>query len=245
MRVLPSVTLTSNQKRVLAKIAASPTPKVAGQEISGDQNLIGARDQLAHLGAIEFVAGEATMTEKGQQLSREHNITDEGGQLTPDGEQLAYTSTTGKEDKDKTTQPQTTPPPGTPQMGIGGPPPAPGGMGLDLTMSHHPMSFKEFLTEEITARITYGKAWDSEFAPRVFRFQRIPYDHRNVFNDITRRYPGARDAKSRFYWNKEHEFWYTESPAACERLGMNLNEWESNLNHHDSTFQPLGSKELL
>ena len=218
MRVLPGVTLTSNQKRVLAKIAASPTPKVAGEEVSGDQNLVGARDQLAHLGAIEFVAGEATMTDKGQQLAKDANLVDDSGQLTPDGEALAYTSSMGKEDKDKTRQPPTTPPPGTPQMGLGGPPPPPAGgeMGLGLTMSHIPMSFKQFLTEKITARITHGKAWDSEFAPMVHRFQRVPYDHRDVFNDITRRYPGARDAKRRFYWNKDHEFWYTESRESMQ-----------------------------
>lgn len=149
MRVLPGVSLTDNQKRVLAKISASPTPKVAGEEVSGDQNLVGARDQLAHLGAIEFVAGEATITDKGMQLAKDANLVDDSGQLTPDGEALAYTSTTGKEDKDKTKQPPTTPPPGAPGMGLGGPPPAPGaGAGLDLTMSFVPVSFKQFLENE-------------------------------------------------------------------------------------------------
>jgi hypothetical protein len=153
MKVLPSVSLTSNQKRVLAKIAASPTPKVAGGELTGDQNLATALDQLANLGAVEHFSGEVTMTDKGQQLAREENIVDDSGQLTPDGEQLAYTTSTGQEDKDVTKAPPTTPPPGTPQAGLGGlggPPPAPAGQpgGGDLFMSYVPLSFKQFLESE-------------------------------------------------------------------------------------------------
>lgn len=146
MKVLPTVTLTSNQKRVLAKILASPTPKVAGKEISGDQNLIAARDQLMKLGAIEYVAGEASVTEKGQQLAQEENVVDQNGQLTPDGQALAYTTPTGKQDKDVTRQPSETPPAGVPSGPVGGtqtPPPG----GMDLTMSYVP-SFKEFLLNE-------------------------------------------------------------------------------------------------
>jgi hypothetical protein len=223
MRVLPTVSLTANQKRVLAKIAAAPTPKVAGEEISGDQNLAGARDQLAHLGAIEFVAGEASMTDKGQQLARDSNVVDDSGQLTPDGEQLAYTDAAGKQDKDATKAPPTTAPAGVPPMGLGAPPlgaapPAPGGGGmqLDLTMSYVPASFKEFLAEEHIARISRGKAYNSEFAPIVYRFQHVPFDMRHIFHRITQRYKGARDAKKRFYWNSDYRFWYTESSESMQ-----------------------------
>lgn len=152
MKILTSVSLTSNQKRVLAKIAASPTPRVAGEEISGNQNLAAARDDLAKLGAIEFVGGEASMTDKGQQLARDENIVDDGGQLTQDGEALAYTDPSGQQDKDIAKQTPTTPPGGVPggaaPMPGASPVAAPPGGGMDLTMSYNPISFKQFLANE-------------------------------------------------------------------------------------------------
>ena len=135
MKVLPTVTLTSNQKRVLAKIFASPTPKVAGEEIAGDENLAAARDQLGKLGAIEFISGEASVTEKGEQLAKDENIVDDAGQLTPDGEQLAHTTAGGKEEKDEPGKPEMTPPPGV--VGAPAPNEMPGAMG-GLAMSHVP-----------------------------------------------------------------------------------------------------------
>jgi hypothetical protein len=153
MKVLSSVALTSNQKRVLAKIVASPTARVAGGEVSGDRNLAAARDELARLGAIEFVGNEASMTEKGEQLARDENLIDDAGQLTQDGQALAYTDPDGQEDKDVTKAPATTPPTGVP----GGATPAPGAMpppaatppgGADLFASYKaPMSFKDYLKE--------------------------------------------------------------------------------------------------
>jgi hypothetical protein len=90
MRVLSTVTLTTTQKRVIAKTLASPTPKVAGEAISGDENMITARDQLAKLGVIEYIGGEVNITEKGQALAKDENIIDDSGQLTDDGNALAY-----------------------------------------------------------------------------------------------------------------------------------------------------------
>lgn len=133
MKQLDTITLTSNQKRVIAKILAAPTPSVAGEEISGDQNLVGARDQLAKIGAIQFIGGEATLTDVGERLAREDNIVDDNGELTSDGEKLAFTSPSGKSDKDETQAPPTTPPPGVPS-----PTPATIAPGEELTMSHTP-----------------------------------------------------------------------------------------------------------
>lgn len=84
------------------------------------------------------------------------------------------------------------------------------------------MLIEELLTEKITARITRGKAYDSEFAPIVYRFTRVPYDYRDVFNRITQRYKSARDAKKRFYWNKDYKFWYTESRESMEEARETL-----------------------
>lgn len=138
MKELNTVNLTANQKRAIAKIIASPTPKIAGQEVSGDQNLVAARNELARLGAIHFVGGECSLTDIGERLAQEDNIADASGQLTPDGQKLAYTDTSGKEDKDVTQQPPTTQPAGMAQNSPGALAPQPTGDMGNLTMSNVP-----------------------------------------------------------------------------------------------------------
>jgi hypothetical protein len=73
-----------------------------------------------------------------------------------------------------------------------------------------------------TAKITFGKAYDSEFAPMVYRFQRTPFAAKHIFNSITQRHKSARDAKHRFYWNAEYKFWYTASAQSKEEAVKQL-----------------------
>jgi hypothetical protein len=127
MRIMSAVHPTANQKRVLAKIAASPTPAVAAQEISKDANLVAARNMLMKMGVITFATGQAALTDRGTQISTEENIIDQSGQLTPAGQELAYTSSQGTPDKDQTGKPvQQATPAGQPPTG------APPGGGLSL-----------------------------------------------------------------------------------------------------------------
>lgn len=90
IRMLTGIHPTENQKKVLAKIIASPSPKVAGEEILGDENLVAARNILMKLGVITFSGGNAELTDKGRQIAQDENIADEGGQLTDTGNALAY-----------------------------------------------------------------------------------------------------------------------------------------------------------
>jgi predicted methyltransferase len=101
MRLLSAVHPTTNQKRVLAKILAAPTPTVAGEEISKDANLVAARNMLMKLGIITFANNEAALTDRGTQVAAEENIADQSGQLTPTGQQLAYTNAQGQTDSDQ------------------------------------------------------------------------------------------------------------------------------------------------
>lgn len=98
MRIIDTVRLTNNQKRVIAKIKASPTPKVALEEISDDQNLIAARNMLVKLGLVEIVAGEVFLTDSGEQMAVDENIVDEAGELTQTGNELAHSTPAGKQD---------------------------------------------------------------------------------------------------------------------------------------------------
>ncbi len=82
--------LTSNQKAVLAKIVAAPTPKVAAQEISGDRGIVAARDLLIKLGLITFGEGSmAALTASGKKMAVDDDIIDDTGALTPEGKELA------------------------------------------------------------------------------------------------------------------------------------------------------------
>ena len=104
MKMLNSVRLSDNQKRVIAKIIAAPTPKVAAEEISNGVNLKQARDTLVDLGIVmQTLDDHAELTDAGRKLAQDENLTDESGQLTPDGERYAHTSETGAEDSDNTT----------------------------------------------------------------------------------------------------------------------------------------------
>lgn len=109
MRLLSAVHPTTSQKRVLAKIAAAPTPTVAGEEISKDANLVAARNMLMKLGVISFADGEAILTDRGTQIAADENIVGQDGQLTPAGEKLAFTNTAGQPDADHAGQPSQQP----------------------------------------------------------------------------------------------------------------------------------------
>jgi hypothetical protein len=101
VKMLNSVRLNDNQKRVIAKIVAAPTPKVAAEEISNGVNLSQARDALVDLGLVVFtLTDHAELTDRGQQVAQEENLVDGGGQLSPDGEKYAYTDEYGKDDAD-------------------------------------------------------------------------------------------------------------------------------------------------
>lgn len=128
MRIMSAVHPTANQKRVLAKIAAAPTPMVAGEEISKDANLVAARNMLMKLGVITFTNKEAALTDSGTQIATEENIIDQSGQLTATGKQLAYTNTQGESDSDQAAGPDQ-----VDQSPPGGamPPPPEGGLSLE------------------------------------------------------------------------------------------------------------------
>lgn len=100
MRIMSALHPTSNQKRVIAKILAAPTPMVAGSEISNDANIVAARNMLMKLGVITFTNGEAQLTDSGLKIASDENIADANGQLTSAGQKLAYTDTMGSEDQD-------------------------------------------------------------------------------------------------------------------------------------------------
>jgi hypothetical protein len=90
IRILSGIHPTDNQKRVLAIIIASPSPKVANEELTGDENLMAARNILMKLGVVTVVAGAAELTDKGTQIAQDERITDETGQLTDLGNELAF-----------------------------------------------------------------------------------------------------------------------------------------------------------
>jgi hypothetical protein len=135
MRTLATINLSDNQKRVLCKAVAAPTPKVAAQEVSNSENLIASRDQLIKLGLLNFTPNGASVTDKGMQVLKDEALVDETGQLSPDGDELAHTDAHGKPVSGQATQPPAT----SDVTGdeLGGAPPGgamPGAPGGDLGM---------------------------------------------------------------------------------------------------------------
>jgi hypothetical protein len=119
MRTLQSIRLTDTQKRVMCKIVAAPTPKVAGDQLSADKNLVAARDILNDLNLITMTPrGEVALSDQGTQIMQQEALIDDAGELTDDGQQFAMTNAAGKSTEDRpTTPPQTSP------MDTGMPPP--------------------------------------------------------------------------------------------------------------------------
>lgn len=99
--IQPLTRPTDNQKAVLTKIIAAPTPKVAVADISATPNLVAAREMLKKIGLIDIDETGAYVTPDGEQVLIDQNLMDEDGQLTNDGEQMANYGTDDKKDDDE------------------------------------------------------------------------------------------------------------------------------------------------
>mgnify|MGYP006928188645 CR=1 FL=1 len=93
-RILSTIHLSDIQKEVLAKVKAAPNSHMAWEviqntESSIDDNFAGARDALADLGLLDVQDGTVEITQLGQEQMTKENITDETGELTDSGNDLA------------------------------------------------------------------------------------------------------------------------------------------------------------
>jgi len=89
-RTLTTVRLTNNQKKVMTRIIAAATEKVAAEEVSKGRGLVAARDLLVKLGMIEYRDGYAALTTDGEQVLKDSNLIDDMGSLTEEGNKFAY-----------------------------------------------------------------------------------------------------------------------------------------------------------
>ncbi len=89
-KIIPVTHPTDNQKSVLAKITASATSQLAAADISDTPNLVAARDLLVQMGLIELDDEGAHLTDQGQQVMVDQNLTTPDGSLTDDGQEAAY-----------------------------------------------------------------------------------------------------------------------------------------------------------
>jgi len=89
-KIIPVTHPTDNQKAVLAKIVAAPTPQLAAAEISDTPNLAAARDMLEKMGLITLDDEGAHVTEQGNEVMVNQNLATPDGQLTDDGQTAAH-----------------------------------------------------------------------------------------------------------------------------------------------------------
>lgn len=83
-----NIKLNDNQKIVLVVATISATAKQAYEITSGHLDLVYARDMLVRLDYVNVYNSELSLTPAGQQQLIDHNLIDEAGKLTPDGDKL-------------------------------------------------------------------------------------------------------------------------------------------------------------
>ena len=104
-RILTTIRLTEHQKTVLAKILASPEGNLPDEDISRGPNLKQARDLLIQLDMITNDGeNKYSVTDKGQKIAKDENIIDDTGELTEQGQGLAYPEESGDKPAPETSQ---------------------------------------------------------------------------------------------------------------------------------------------
>lgn len=89
MQYLKTIHPTQQQRTVLAILASNKDhPTLAAEQLSGNRNLISARNILMNLHAITYSDTSATLTDIGIQLAKDHNIIDDMEELTDEGNKL-------------------------------------------------------------------------------------------------------------------------------------------------------------
>jgi hypothetical protein len=91
------INLTTNQKRILAKITASPDPNMDGfrKLALNDEKLVDALDTLERIQYVERdpQTDRVRVTDAGASAMQEDGVVDENKQLTDYGKDLAYGAT--------------------------------------------------------------------------------------------------------------------------------------------------------
>lgn len=95
-KVISSFHLSDVQRELLAKIKAAPNPHVAFAVTTTvgdamDSNFAQARDTLAQLGVLSVTDGNIEIVN--DQVLKDEGIVDDMGELTPEGQQLAFANT--------------------------------------------------------------------------------------------------------------------------------------------------------
>jgi len=98
MRTLSTFKPTDNQMKILAMLAANKDkPNVAAKQLSGDANIVGARDLLMKMNIITYSDTDAALTDLGTSLAVDSGIIDDSGNLTDLGNKLTSTDNQNNE----------------------------------------------------------------------------------------------------------------------------------------------------
>jgi hypothetical protein len=89
VNTLTNVHLSDAQKMVMAKIKAAANANVAGEQTQGNTNLSTAQQVLIKLGLVLSDNNGTTITQKGDKVMSDENLTDNTASLTDDGQKYA------------------------------------------------------------------------------------------------------------------------------------------------------------
>ena len=92
-RIIQSIHLSDMQARVMLIVHQAPTPEVAFEELGAqdpriEDNLLGARDNLARIGLLDVGPNALSVNEKGEEVMRDEYLIDESGQPTEKGNEI-------------------------------------------------------------------------------------------------------------------------------------------------------------
>jgi len=80
--------LNDTQKAVLLITHVSPTPQLAYANTSSSKNFISARESLLQFGSITMGDNAVELTPRGHDMLKYHNLVDDMGELTEDGQTI-------------------------------------------------------------------------------------------------------------------------------------------------------------
>lgn len=154
LQVGQDINLTNNQKRILARITASPDPNMDGYKKLplNDEKLVDALETLERIQYVQHdeVTNRVRVTDTGLAAMQEDGVVDENNQLTDYGKDLAYGNTETGAPTTIAPSPTTSTPQNFTQASGGqgsaaSPAPSPSGLNIPFQNESEKITFKDFL----------------------------------------------------------------------------------------------------
>jgi len=89
-RTIKNFRPSETEKEVMIKTLASPTPKVADEELTKDNKLVASKRKLERLGYLTSDNDEVSVSDSGKQILRDLNLIDDSDEVTQRGQKYSF-----------------------------------------------------------------------------------------------------------------------------------------------------------